>query len=229
MGPIRGIGYYCGSLSQERPAVLWRWKSFPSTLRLPKPDLKVSRLAAGKIPTGATLPDVPAPSPDKIREALLALEGTVVGDIKLPLPGDLKEISKAASLVSGIIEDRIPSMLNQVRERTWDEDGELHAYEFRRFTIGFPDILLVERANAENVLFELEAKSWYVLSGDALTARFDTSVTAMREGTLVAVVAWMLDGVVSGSPKLSGSTWTMRSALPRRATRHGQRKAKPIE
>ena len=133
---------------------------------------------------------------------MLALEGSVIDDFNLPLPGDLKDISKAAALVSGVIEDRIPALLNSVRDRTWDENGELHAYEFRRFPIGFPDILLVERANPDNVLFELEAKSWYILSGDSLTARFETSIDAMRDGTIVAIVGWLLDGVVSGSPKL---------------------------
>jgi hypothetical protein len=52
------------------------------------------------------------------------------------------------------------------------------------------------------VLFEIEAKSWYILSGDPLTARFLTSASVIREGTLVVIVAWMLDGVVSGSPVL---------------------------
>jgi hypothetical protein len=141
-------------------------------------------------------------SSEKIRTALLALEGSVINDFNLPLPGDLKDLSKAAALVSGVIEDRIPALLNSVRERTWDEDGELHAYEFRRFPIWFPDTLLVERANTENVLFEVEAKSWYILSGDPLTARFETSTYAMRDGTVVAIVGWLLDGVVSGSPKL---------------------------
>lgn len=120
----------------------------------------------------------------------------------MPLPSELKDLSKAAALVSGVIEDRIPTLLNNVRDRTWDEDGELHAFEFRRFTIGFPDILLVERADPEHVLFAVEAKSWYILSGDPLTARFETSPDVMHNGTLVALVAWMLDGVVSGSPKL---------------------------
>jgi hypothetical protein len=41
--------------------------------------------------------------------------------------------------------------LNNVRGHTWDEDNKLHAFEFRRFIIGFPDILLVERANPDNV------------------------------------------------------------------------------
>jgi hypothetical protein len=131
---------------------------------------------------------------------VLALEGTVIDDLKLPLPSDLKDISKAAALVSGIVEDRVPDLLNHVRSTTWDEDGALHAYEFRKFPIGFPDVLLVERANPEKVVFEIEAKSWYVLSGDALTARFLTSGTVIGAGTLVVVVAWMLDGVVSGSP-----------------------------
>src|SRR5437773_2675760 len=97
------------------------------------------------------------PSAAKVREAILALEGTVIDDFKLPLPGDLKDISKAAALVSGVVEDRIPALLNSVRDRTWDEDGSLHAFEFRRFPIGFPDTLLVERAHPENILFELEA------------------------------------------------------------------------
>ena len=50
-----------------------------------------------------------------VREAVLALEGTVIEDFQLPLPGDLKDLAKAAALVSGIVEDRIPAMLNQVR------------------------------------------------------------------------------------------------------------------
>jgi hypothetical protein len=146
-----------------------------------------------------TPPAVPAA---KVREALLALEGSVIEDFQLPLPGDLKDIAKAAALVSGVVEDRIPTLLNSVRDRTWDEAGELHAYEFRRFTIGFPDILLVERANPSNIVFEIEAKSWYILSGDPLTARFESSPNVMRDGTILAIVAWVLDGVVSGSPKL---------------------------
>lgn len=151
---------------------------------------------------GVLMSTGPKISVDVVREAVLALEGSVISDLTLPLPGDLKDISKAAALISGVVEDRIPEMLNRVRSTTWDEDGKLGAYEFRRFTIGFPDILLVERANPENVLFEIEAKSWYVLSRDALTARFLTSSTFINDGTLVIIVGWMLDGVVSGSPVL---------------------------
>lgn len=142
------------------------------------------------------------PTADQIREAVLALEGTVIDDFQLPLPGDLGDLANANTLVGGILEDRIPAMLNSVRDRTWDQDGDYHAFEFRRFTIGFPDILLVERANPDNILFEMEAKTWYVLSRDQITARFETSPTVMRDGTLVAIAAWLLDGVVSGSPKI---------------------------
>jgi hypothetical protein len=145
---------------------------------------------------------VPDDLTEKVRTAILALEGTVIEDLQLPLPGDLRDISKAAAMVSGVVEDRIPALLNGVRERTWDADGDLHEYEFRRFTIGFPDVLLVERANPEKVLFQLEAKSWYILSSDPITARFLTSQTVMTTGTLIVIVAWLLDGVVSGSPKL---------------------------
>lgn len=141
-------------------------------------------------------------SAEKVREALLALEGTVIEGFSIPLPGDLRDISKAAALVSGVVEDRIPELLNRVRSQTWDEDGDLHAYEFRRMTIGFPDIQLVERADPERFIFEMEAKSWYILATDPMTARFETSGSAVREGTLIAVVAWMLDGIVSGRPKL---------------------------
>ena len=147
-------------------------------------------------------PTVAAVDPARIREALLALEGVVIEDFRLPLPGDLRDIAKAAALVSGVVEDRIPALLNSVRGHTWDEDNKLHAFEFRRFTIGFPDILLVERANPDNVLFQMETKSWYILASDPLTARFETSPVVMAKGTIIAVVAWLLDGVVSGSPKL---------------------------
>ena len=144
----------------------------------------------------------PAVDPERIREALLALEGTVIEDLRLPLPGDLRDIAKAAALVSGVVEDRIPALLNSVRGHTWDQDDMLHAFEFRRFPIGFPDILLVERANPDRVLFQMEAKSWYILASDPLTARFETSPVVMTEGTIIAIVAWLLDGVVAGSPKL---------------------------
>jgi len=140
--------------------------------------------------------------PARVTEALLALEGEVISDLSLPLPGDLRDVSKAAALVSGVIEDRLPELLNRVRATTWDEDGTFHAYEFRKFPIGFPDVLLVERANPHNAIFEMEAKSWYILSTDPLTARFETSPDTIKLGTLLVVVAWMLDGVVSGSPVL---------------------------
>lgn len=148
-----------------------------------------------------------SPGPSKsplvatVCEALLTLEGTVIDDFKIPLPGDLKDITKAAALVSGVVEARIPILLNSVRDRTWDIDGDFHEYEFRRFTIGFPDILLVRRSDPDDVIFELEAKSWYALSGDALTGRFLTSHSAITTGTVLAIVGWMLDGVVSGSPQ----------------------------
>lgn len=141
---------------------------------------------------GQQPPAVPTVDATQVREAVLALEGTVIEDLQLPLPGDLKDLVKAAALVSGIVEDRIPALLNSVRDRTWDEDGTLHAYEFRRSPIGFPDILLVERAHPENVLFQMEAKSWYILSGDPITARFYTASSVMEEGTIVALVAWFL-------------------------------------
>jgi hypothetical protein len=105
-------------------------------------------------------------------------------------------------MVSAVVEDRIPALLNGVRERTWDEDGSFSEFEFRRYPIGFPDVLLVERADEGNVAFRIEVKSWYVLSGDVLTARFETAQEAIPEGTLVVIVAWILDGAVSGSPKL---------------------------
>jgi hypothetical protein len=39
-------------------------------------------------------------------------------------------------------------------------------------------------------------------TADPITARFLTSQVVMTTGTLVVIVAWILDGVVSGSPKL---------------------------
>jgi hypothetical protein len=86
----------------------------------------------------------PAVDPERIREALLALEGTVIEDLRLPLPGDLRDIAKAAALVSGVVEDRIPALLNSVRGHTWDQDDKLHAFEFRRFPIGFHDRVTIK-------------------------------------------------------------------------------------
>jgi hypothetical protein len=145
---------------------------------------------------------LPAGFADLVRNALLSLEGSVVAEFQIPLPGNLKDISKASALVSGVVEDRIPALLNSVRETTWDARQELRDFEFRKFDIGFPDILLVRRSDPTESIFEIEAKSWYILSKDPLTARFLTSRTVIKPATLVAVVAWVLDGVVSGSPVL---------------------------
>jgi hypothetical protein len=111
------------------------------------------------------------------------------------------DIYQASSLVGGILESRIPDMLNGARDHTWDSDHSLSEFEFRRFEIGFPDVELVKRSDPSNVIFQIEAKSWYALSSDTLSARFKTSQSVLREGTLLVIVAWMLDGVVSGSPK----------------------------
>lgn len=140
--------------------------------------------------------------PAAIRQAILALEGTTFEDFQFPLPGDLRDLVKASDLVSSTIEDRVPELLNRVREHTWDAGKTLAPYEFRRAAAGFPDCLLVERS-PENVVFEIETKSWYVLSRDTITARFKTDPAAITPGTLVIIAGWALDGVVSGSPKIS--------------------------
>lgn len=139
---------------------------------------------------------------EAIKRAILALEGLVLEDFQFPLPGDLRSLVKASDLVSDTIEDRLPELLNNVRERTWDTDHKLDDYEFRKAIAGFPDCLLVERENPDNVIFEIEAKSWYILSRDTITARFHTDPSVITKGTLVVIAGWVLDGVVAGSPKL---------------------------
>lgn len=59
-------------------------------------------------PVVADEPVAPTISAERVREAILALEGTVIEDLNIPLPGDLRDIAKAAALVSGVVEDRIP-------------------------------------------------------------------------------------------------------------------------
>lgn len=163
---------------------------------------RAAKAPAAKARAAPKQPVTPQIDAEVIERAILALEGTVLEDFQFPLPGDLRSLVKASDLVSDTIEDRLPELLNSVRDRTWDANHKFDDYEFRKAISGFPDCLLVERANPDNVIFEIEAKSWYILSRDTITARFLTDPSVITPGTLVVIAGWVLDGVVAGSPKL---------------------------
>ena len=151
------------------------------------------------------MPDIATPTPpslfDSVTLAVLALQGYVLSDFHIPTPGNLLDISKISELVSNTIEARIPEWLN-ARRQIWDDQEKFAGYEFTKAKAGYPDVRLTNRTDSTDVKFRIEVKSWYVLSRDALTARFRTHPSYLLDDDMLVVAAWTLDGIVNGSPKL---------------------------
>jgi len=73
--------------------------------------------------------------------------------------------------------------------------------EFYRNSSQFPDLFLIDN-NTKSILLSIELKSWFVFSGDEITARFHTSPDAIPDGSLLIIYPWLLDRIISGSPLL---------------------------
>lgn len=104
--------------------------------------------------------------------------------------------------LAATIEDSMVKTLNDLRS-VWDPRGEYKTYAFVRQPQTFPDVVLRQIDNGEDVLLGIELKGWYLLAKEeAPTYRFTVTEAACNTQDLLVVVPWVLSNILAGSPVL---------------------------
>jgi hypothetical protein len=102
------------------------------------------------------------------------------------------------------IEQSVVDNLNTLR-KIWDPDDQFQLYAFVRQPQVFPDVRLqTDAPNVDpQVLMGLELKGWFALAKEGEPSfRYTVSPEACAPADLLVVFPWMLDEIVSGTPKL---------------------------
>lgn len=157
---------------------------------------------AGRSLICARMPDAPndqnALEMARAEDALLSLGGEAVPALTVhslktedaPFLGRI--VSKLSPMIGNLLEARLIELL--------DEDA-LPGFRWIRQDPGFPDAALIQPDGMMSGM-GYEVKAWYVLSTE-LTGRFRESANLLAaRGVRVVIVAWMLDHVVFGTPKV---------------------------
>ena len=104
--------------------------------------------------------------------------------------------------LAATIEESMVKTLNDLRS-VWDPTDEYETYAFVRQSQTFPDVVLRQIDNGEDVLLGIELKSWYLLAKEeAPTYRFTVTAAACNAQDMLVVVPWVLSNVLAGSPVL---------------------------
>ncbi len=104
--------------------------------------------------------------------------------------------------LAATIEDSMVKTLNDLRS-VWDPRDEYETYAFVRQPQTFPDVILRQIDNGEDVLLGVELKGWYLLAKEeAPTYRFTVTEAVCNAQDLLVVVPWVLSNVLAGSPVL---------------------------
>ncbi len=104
--------------------------------------------------------------------------------------------------LAATIEDSMVKTLNNLRS-VWDPKDEYETYAFVRQPQTFPDVVLRQVDNGEDVLLGIELKGWYLLAKEeAPTYRFTVTPAACNAHDLLVVVPWVLSNILAGSPVL---------------------------
>lgn len=104
--------------------------------------------------------------------------------------------------LAATIEDSMVKTLNELRS-VWDPRDEYETYAFVRQPQTFPDVVLRQIDNGEDVLLGIELKGWYLLAKEEVpTYRFTVTEAACNTHDLLVVVPWVLSNILAGSPVL---------------------------
>ena len=104
--------------------------------------------------------------------------------------------------LAATIEESVVKTLNLLRP-VWDPNNEYQTYAFVRQPQTFPDVILRETDNGQNILMGIELKGWYLLAKESEpTYRFTVTKAACSPWDLLVVVPWVLSNVLAGSPVL---------------------------
>lgn len=108
------------------------------------------------------------------------------------------------SALGASIEQSVVDNLNALR-RIWDTDDRFRLYTFVRQSQVFPDVRLqTDAPNVEpKVLMGIELKGWFALAKEGEPSfRYKVTPAACADADLLVVFPWLLDEVVSGTPRL---------------------------
>lgn len=112
------------------------------------------------------------------------------------------EIFSVGGVFSSVVETQVVTILNSLRT-LWDPANAYSNYAFIRQSQTFPDVLLRNLQDEEEILFGLELKSWYILSKEGEPSfRYQITPEACADADLVVIIPWILSDVISGTPKL---------------------------
>ena len=104
--------------------------------------------------------------------------------------------------LAATIEESVVKTLNLLRP-VWDPNNEYQAYAFVRQPQTFPDVVLRQVGNGQDILMGIELKGWYLLAKEGVpTYRFTVTEAACSQWDLLVVVPWVLSNVLAGSPVL---------------------------
>ncbi len=104
--------------------------------------------------------------------------------------------------LAATMEDSIVKTLNDLRS-VWDPGDQYETYAFVRQPQTFPDVVLRQIDNGEDILLGIELKGWYLLAKEeAPTYRFTVTEDACNAQDLLVVVPWVLSNILAGSPIL---------------------------
>ena len=104
--------------------------------------------------------------------------------------------------LAATIEESVVKTLNDMRQ-FWDPLKEYQSFSFIRQSQKFPDVILRETTNGQNILMGIELKGWYLLAKEGVpTYRFTATEKACNPQDLIVVVPWVLSNILSGSPVL---------------------------
>jgi len=104
--------------------------------------------------------------------------------------------------LAATIEESMVKTLNDLRS-VWDPTDQYQTHAFVRQPQTFPDVVLREIDNGEEVLLGIELKGRHLLAKeDVPTYRFTVTEAACNPQDLLAVVPWVLSNILAGSPVL---------------------------
>ncbi len=127
-----------------------------------------------------------------------AVEDDVEETLAQQCKGYLKLLNQFNNYVGQGIEELIGVQLNGALRDLWADDPNL---VFFRNAVQFPDLYLIHKEQ-KRILLSIEVKSWFVFSGDDITARFEVAPSVIKDGSLIVLFPWHMTDLVFGTPIL---------------------------
>ncbi|MEM9541626.1 MAG: hypothetical protein AAGA60_19290 [Cyanobacteria bacterium P01_E01_bin.42] len=138
---------------------------------------------------------------NKIRNLIYALPNYF--DTEIFVRGiDVPDLYAIGGVFSAAIESNLVELLNTTRN-IWDSKNEYSNFSFQRQSQTFPDVLLTDLYDKDNIILGIELKAWYALSKENEPSfRFKIDPESCSQADLLVVFPWILSDITVGKPKL---------------------------